>query len=147
LNILSIDMGTKTLVATRNNPAPALLINGGERIVLDQVSNPIGLYRATRPIITEITLSESLTACVFTDGLVHAGDRYGQPIDTPDIFFELAGDLNFSPQKIADRLLQSAVTLDKGRPTDDISVVVLKVVSIPESDAVRRMNVRLPLMD
>ncbi len=147
LNILSIDMGTKTLVATRNNPAPALLINGGERFVLDQVSNPIGLYRATRPIITEIPLSESLTACVYTDGLVHAGDRYGQPIDTPAIFFELACDPNLSPQKIADKLLTSAVALDQGRPTDDISVVVLKVVSIPELDAVRRMSVRLPLMD
>jgi serine phosphatase RsbU (regulator of sigma subunit) len=49
-----------------------------------------------------------------------------------------------SPQVIADDLLEQALKLDRGRPTDDISVVVIKVNSY-QGDPVRRMTVRLPL--
>jgi hypothetical protein len=49
-----------------------------------------------------------------------------------------------SPQAIADTLLAEAVNLDEGRPTDDISVVVLKVLK-RQGDNVRRMTVRLPI--
>ena len=45
---------------------------------------------------------------------------------------------------IADDLLKDAMTLDRGRPVDDISVVVIHV-SGQKSDAVRRMAVRLPI--
>jgi len=49
-----------------------------------------------------------------------------------------------SPQAIADALLAEAVNLDEGRPADDISVVVLKVLK-RLGDEVRRMTVRLPM--
>jgi hypothetical protein len=48
------------------------------------------------------------------------------------------------PQDLADALLAHAVNLDESRPADDISVVVLKVVT-NGNDQVRRMSVRLPL--
>ncbi len=48
------------------------------------------------------------------------------------------------PQSIADELLAHAVSLDEGRPADDISVVALKVTS-RVGDHVRRMSVRLPI--
>jgi len=40
--------------------------------------------------------------------------------------------------------LAEAVALDEGRPADDISVVVLKVLK-RSGDDVRRMMVRLPI--
>jgi serine/threonine protein phosphatase PrpC len=49
-----------------------------------------------------------------------------------------------TPQAIADELLAHAVSLDDGRPADDISVVVLKVTP-RVGDQVRRMGVRLPI--
>jgi hypothetical protein len=49
-----------------------------------------------------------------------------------------------SAQFIADTLLANALKLDRGRPSDDISVVVLRVMSMT-GDEVRRMTVRLPL--
>jgi serine/threonine protein phosphatase PrpC len=49
-----------------------------------------------------------------------------------------------SPQFIANSLLENALNLDQGRPTDDISVVVMRVMS-RKGDDVRRMSVRLPL--
>src|SRR5512139_4001398 len=51
LNIISIDQQTRTLVITRNNPAPAYICLHGVISTLDESSIPIGLYRDTRPVI------------------------------------------------------------------------------------------------
>jgi len=47
-------------------------------------------------------------------------------------------------QQLADRLLQRALDLDNGRPRDDISVLVLRIVD-RAGDGVRRMTLRLPV--
>jgi len=80
----------------------------------------------------------------FTDGLSHAGERSGHPMDIPGSFQQLIDEENPSPDWIADSLLREAVRLDDERPVDDISVVVIHV-SEYNGDAVRRMNVRFPL--
>jgi serine phosphatase RsbU (regulator of sigma subunit) len=144
LNILSVDNQTRTLVITRNNPAPALIAKNEEIGVLDEESLPIGLYRGTRPVINELALEEGLTTVVYTDGMVHAGSRYGQSIDVVTGLLALLENEDPSPQFIADSLLENALTLDRGRPSDDISIVVLRVMS-RTGDEVRRMTVRLPL--
>ena len=145
LNILSVDNQTRTLVITRNNPA-ALLIAKDEVIkVLAEPCLPIGLYRGTRPLISEVDLEPGLTALVFSDGLVHAGDRYGQSMDVPTSLQALLDGEDPSAQMIADSLLEHALRLDRGRPSDDVSVVVLRVKSYT-GDEVRRMTVRLPLV-
>jgi hypothetical protein len=45
---------------------------------------------------------------------------------------------------LADGLLEQALALDQGRPHDDISVLVLRVLD-REGDGVRRLAVTLPL--
>lgn len=145
LNILSVDMHTGTLVITRNNPVPAYLAQDCEISRLEEESQPVGVYRDTRPLITELPLAAGITAVVFSDGLIHAGSRTGQKLDIPTCLEVLLDDEDPSPQFIADSLLDSAVKLDQGRPVDDISVVVLHVTS-HTGDEVRRMSVRLPLI-
>lgn len=144
LNILSVDNQTKTLVITRNNPAPVIVINNEQLISLEDESLPIGLYRGTRPVINELDLEYGLTTVVFSDGLVHAGSRYGDSLDVKTCLAALHENEEPAPQFIADSLLISALNLDQGRPSDDISVVVMRVMS-PAEDEVRRMTVRLPL--
>jgi serine phosphatase RsbU (regulator of sigma subunit) len=144
LNILSVDNQTRTLVITRNNPAPALIAKNEDIGVLDESSLPIGLYRGTRPVINELALEPGLTTVIFTDGMVHAGSRYGQSMDVQTCLQALLENEDPSPQFIADSLLENALNLDRGRPSDDISVVVLRVMS-RSGDDVRRMTVRLPL--
>jgi len=144
LNILSIDRQTRTLVISRNNPAPVLLARGENVKALDEPSNPVGLYRDTRPVICEMSLEPGITVVMYTDGLVHAGSRSGERMDVPTCLQALLDDEDPSPQTIADELLETACKLDEGRPADDISVVVLRVTS-HDGDLVRRMNVRLPL--
>ena len=144
LNILSVDKQTNTLVITRNNPAPVLLAVKDNLQNLDSPSKPVGLYRDTRPDISEISLEADLTAVVFSDGLVHAGSRSGQSLDLSASLGELVKGKDPSAEVIADELLQLALNLDQSRPVDDITIVVLRVTSAP-GDIIRRMSVRLPL--
>ena len=160
LNILSADMQTRTLVVTRNNPAPVLVHAGGRLIRLEEESIPVGIYRGTRPVVTELPLEVGMTVIMFTDGMVHAGVRYGLRLEMEAVLQRLyraqadeedeenPDDQVASPptaEHIAEALLQEALRLDQGRPTDDISVVVLQVVPHREETRVRRMLVRLPL--
>jgi serine phosphatase RsbU (regulator of sigma subunit) len=144
LNILSVDQQTNTLVITRNNPAPAILSIQENVKWLDEPSIPIGLYRDTRPVINEIPLQPGIMAVAYTDGLVHAGERTGQGMDTIAWLEDLLEDESPSPQYVADALLEQALRLDQYRPSDDISVVVLSIQK-RSGDDVRRMTVRIPL--
>ncbi len=148
LNIVSVDLQTSTMVITRNNPLPVIIATGGEICAFDDDCNPIGIYRDTRPLINELPIELGLTVVFFTDGMAHAGSRSGENLDIKTLVQSLLdedtdeGDV--SPQAIADALLAHAVQLDHGRPVDDISVVVMRVVR-KKRDAVRRMTVNLPL--
>jgi serine phosphatase RsbU (regulator of sigma subunit) len=144
LNIVSIDQQTQTLVMTRNNPAPALIAIQDRIQVLDEPCHPIGFYRDTRPVITEVALVPGLVAVVFSDGLVHAGDRCGEHLDVVAYLQTLLEEESPFPQLIADSLLNHALRLDEYRPVDDITVVVVGVLKFI-GDEVRRMTVRLPL--
>lgn len=148
LNIVSIDMQTDTMVITRNNPVPVIIATPDEICAFDDECNPIGLYRGTRPLISELPLEPGLKIVVYSDGLVHAGSRSGESIDIKSFLQTLFED-EFDeeaarPQEIADALLTHAVMLDRGRPVDDISVVVVQVTS-QKTDSVRRMMVELPI--
>ncbi|MFC2053317.1 SpoIIE family protein phosphatase [Chloroflexota bacterium] len=144
LNIISIDRPTQTMVITRNNPAPALLIERDNISPLNEPSKPVGLYRGTRPNITEVALKSGIIGIVYSDGLVHAGARHGGSMDVGAYLHGMLENELPSSQLIADSLLNHALSLDQNRPIDDISVVVVQVM--PHSgDDVRRMMVRLPL--
>lgn len=144
LNIISVDLQTGTVVLTRNNPAPFFIARGERVDCIETASAPIGVSRSVRPVISEIPIEPGLTIVVYTDGLVHAGKRIGQPMDVCTSFQAMLEDQDPPPQEIADALLNEAVRLDEGRPVDDISVVVLRVMQ-RQGDDVRRMTVRLPI--
>jgi len=144
LNILSADLQTGTLVITRNNPAPLVISYGNKIKLLSEESDVVGLKRDTRPSISEIPLETGLTVVAFTDGLVHAGSYFGDSMDiTTCVKVELE-DENPSPSKIADSLINHALKLDRGRPRDDISIIVLRVTPAG-NDMIRRMSVQLPI--
>jgi serine phosphatase RsbU (regulator of sigma subunit) len=144
LNIISIDRQTQTMVITRNNPAPVVIALNEDVRMIDEASLPVGLYRNTRPIITEVPLQAGLTVVVYSDGLVHAGERCGESLDVTTCLKVLLEDETPSPQLIADSLLEQALKLDENRPVDDISIVVVSVLQ-SAGDDVRRMSVRLPI--
>jgi serine phosphatase RsbU (regulator of sigma subunit) len=144
LNIASVDLRSGTLVLTRNNPAPIYICRGELLDVIDEESIPLGTSRNVRPLITEIAIEPGLIIVISTDGLTHAGERRGLPMDVGATIGSVLEDQDPGPQRLADSLLAEAVSLDEDRPADDISVVVLKV-SARVGDNVRRMSVRLPI--
>jgi serine phosphatase RsbU (regulator of sigma subunit) len=144
LNIASLDMHTKSIVLTRNNPSPVLVALGDEVNELGGESKPIGNHRNSRPLISEMPIKSGLTVVFFTDGLIHAGERRGTSMDTRALLTSLLKKGESSAQSIADALLAEAIQLDERRPADDCSVVVFRVLPLSGDDA-RRMNVRLPI--
>ncbi len=144
LNIVSVDLETSTVVLTRNNPAPFFIAHNDSVDCISVPSSPIGISRSVRPVITEVPLEVGLTIAIYTDGLVHAGERVGRPMDVCTSLKAMLEEQDPSPQEIADALLGEAIRLDNNRPCDDISVVVLKVLA-RSGDDVRRMTVRLPI--
>ena len=144
LNIASLDLHSGTIVLTRNNPAPIFICRDEHVDRLIEESIPLGTSRNVRPLITEVAIEPGLSIVIYTDGLTHAGDRRGQPMDVAGTIRSILEDQDPTPQQLADSLLAQAVSLDDNRPADDISVLVLKVAA-RDGDQVRRMTVRLPI--
>ncbi len=144
LNIASVDLHTDTIVLTRNNPATVFVARGENIDCLDAESQPLGTSRDIRPVITEMELEPGLTVIIYTDGLMHAGERKGLPMDVCQVIRSLIEDQEPAPQELADALLAHAISLDDGRPADDISVLVLQVHPLT-GDGARRMTIRLPI--
>ena len=145
LNILSIDLSSQTMVITRNNHAPAILIEDQQIRVLDEDVDPVGVRRGIRPSITEIPLKVGLTAIIFTDGLIHAGARSGTTFDVLEFVRMLNEEGPPNPKEWADRLLNRAVELDQGRPADDISVLIAAALPRDGNGETRRLLARMPL--
>jgi serine phosphatase RsbU (regulator of sigma subunit) len=143
LNILSADLQTSTLVIARNNPTPVFVANHDKIQCLNSESRPIGTSRNIKPAITEIPLEAGITIVMYTDGVFYAGDRYGQQLDICTMLNSLIDDQDPPAQTIADMLLNQAIQLDQGRPNDDMSIAVLKVLA-QDTEPIRRMTVRLP---
>ena len=144
LNVASVDLHSKTIVLTRNNPVPVFICRGEQIDSHNEESISLGTSRNVRPVITEIGLEAGLTIVIFSDGISHSGERRGQPMNVAEAIRSVLEDQDPPPQQLADMLLAHAVRLDDNRPADDISVLVLKV-SARNGDDVRRMNVRLPI--
>lgn len=144
LNIASVDLQSRTIVLTRNNPAPVFICRGERIDCLTDESIPLGTSRNLRPLITEVAIEPGVIIVIYTDGLTHAGKRRGTPMDVCETIGSVLEDQDPGPQTLADTLLAHAVRLDDNRPADDISVLVVKVTS-RVGDDVRRMSVRLPI--
>jgi len=144
LNIASIDLHSNTIVLARNNPAPTFICSEDRIDALSEDCEPLGTSRNVRPVITELAIEPGLTIIIFTDGIIHAGERRGQPMNVGETIRSIIEDQDPTPEQLADSLLAHAISLDDNRPTDDISVLVLKVSPHTGDDA-RRMSVRLPI--
>lgn len=147
LNILSIDLVSKTFVISRNNAAPVLVYTQADgHILLDQPSKSVGVNRNTKPVITELPLLVGTIIVVFTDGLRHAGEWSGRNGYDPEASFKEMVEVGITaPRTIADSLMAGALVKDKGRPKDDISVLVTAVLPATADAKIRRMDVHLPL--
>jgi hypothetical protein len=145
LNILSVDILSKTFVISRNNPAPVVVHTAEQGLYLiDEPSNVVGVQPYVKPNITEIPLLAGTMIVVFTDGLIHAGSPAGAgQLDPRAAVAELIA-AGLDAGRVVDGLLAQALALESGRPRDDISVMAVAAVA-RSGDEVRRLSGRLPL--
>ena len=145
LSILSVDLVSRTLVISRNGHCPVVLINGRGTRLLDEPSEPVGIHAYVKPVIEEVPIEVSTTVVVATDGLWSAGARYHERMDVLALVERLHREHRGDARAIADAILAEALALDRGRPNDDISVLVVCVVAEGPADGARRLDVSFPL--
>jgi serine phosphatase RsbU (regulator of sigma subunit) len=144
LNIASVDLASRTLVLSSNSHCPIVLCQGDELRLLDEPSEPVGVHRGTKPLITEVPLASETIVVIYTDGLAVAGERRGQPLDIPKRVAELVGR-KLNAHEIAQSLLDSALQADDQRPADDISILVLSITALEVGNEARWLRVSMPL--
>ena len=145
LDIVSVDLSTRSVLFTRNSEVPMVLVQDGNVQEVDDSGGRIGLYMHTRPRVLEFPCNEGLSAVIVTDGVAGAGNRsrngnFGLA-DVVESSFAQAE----TAQEIADRILALAVDADGGRPADDMTVLVLKLGPGADSQPVRRMSYSIPI--
>ncbi len=145
LTIISADTNHQQLVISRNSNCPVLVIGGGERLVLDQETQPIGTQRMIKPHIRQFDLSEQRTVVAFSDGILSAGRSAGAACEAGALLEKAESLAGRDCEAISGGMLQWAVERDQGRPSDDISVVALKIAARGEGRDTREMTVRYPL--
>ena len=145
LDLVSVDLKTRTIVVTRNADSPLLLLNDGKIQVIPVDSGPIGRYQWTKPSVSQFPLSAGLRVVLFTDGIPHSGRRAVlPPIDFEAMGKDLAAPCD-SSQAIADAILDYALGRDQGRPGDDMAVVVLSIREGDSDMPIRRLQAQFPL--
>lgn len=154
LTLISVDLETRTLVISRNSRCPVMLADertGTDALAgwqaLSDPAEPVGVQVRARPVIVELPLQAGQTVIAFTDGLLHAGSRLGERLDPIQVVGTLGCPPNCPAMRVADQLLGSALTLDEGRPVDDVTVVVVQILECTdiESPEIRRMTVSFPV--
>ncbi|MCX7623846.1 MAG: serine/threonine-protein phosphatase [Thermomicrobium sp.] len=144
LDIVSVDLASRTLVVTRNSEAPLLLARDGDLQVIAATGGRIGLYRHTRPSVSQWPLETGLTVVLASDGVAHAGQRWREALDLPATAARVLVD-DPGAQELADALLAAAIAADRGNPQDDMTVVALRLRAGGARQPIRRLALSLPL--
>lgn len=145
LDMLSVDMKTRTVVVSRNADSPMLVRDRDGCRVVPVDSGPIGLYQWTKPAVTELPMAPGTTIALFTDGIPHSGRRTGQP----PIDFETLIGVTMKPGnsalETAEALLQTAIERDSGRPGDDMAVIAVSIIEEEAEMLLRRMSAQFQM--
>jgi serine phosphatase RsbU (regulator of sigma subunit) len=145
MDLLSVDMKTRTVVITRNAEAPMLIMQGNSIRTEEVETGPIGRYQFTKPTVRELPLLADLAVVLFTDGITHSGRRARlEPIDLPQFAERHLRPLD-TAQAMADCLLDHAIERDQGRPGDDMAVVALRIANRNDDGMIRRMQAQFPM--
>ena len=143
--IVSADLATRTLVISRNTHCPAIVCAGGTYREIAAPSEPIGIHRRTKPAITEIDLLPNSLVVAYSDGFEAARRADNSPLDLRGLLTAVCHEQE-PAQSIADWLLHEALAREDGRPRDDISILVMSVLSEPPDGGIRRLSVSIPVL-
>lgn len=141
--MLSADLSSRTIVISRNSHCPVLIKQNGRVQILADTVNPIGFHQFMKPVIHEISLEEDTVLLTFTDGVLHAGRKYGRQLDISVLASMLEKTDAVHSRMLADEVFDLAMSLDEGRPADDMTLLVMGVHGSHDS-RVGRLRVSYP---
>lgn len=145
LDMLSIDMKTRTIVVSRNADSPMLIRDRDGIQVVPVDSKPIGLYQWTKPAVTELPTEPGMMIALFTDGISHSGRRANLP---PIDFHEMARETmppGAPARETAEAILHKALERDANRPGDDMAVIVVSIAEQEADMLMRRMSAQFQM--
>ena len=145
LQLLSVDLQTRSIVISRNTRCPVLCSQQGKLMILNEESEPIGIHPNTKPVIVEMKLQAGIHIIAYTDGTAEAGAGGPGQLDLAQFVMQAARD-QLPAQELADQILNAALIADSGRPNDDISIVALCVLAHDVPTAARRLSVYFPIV-
>jgi serine phosphatase RsbU (regulator of sigma subunit) len=144
LNILSVDFVSGTILMSRNNPTPFFVLTPQGLRDYNEPSEPIGLCAMTKPVITEHPVEPYTYIVMFTDGLLRAGEQFGEDIELINYLSRWPAAEGREPEVLTETLLRRALELDRGQPADDISIVTLAILADQEQSHIRRLRLSVP---
>ncbi|MFO7698383.1 MAG: SpoIIE family protein phosphatase, partial [Anaerolineae bacterium] len=144
LQMVSVDLATRSLVISRNARCPSFIWSGDELQVLEDDSEPIGIRENTKPRIVELPLVPWCYVIQCTDGLPLALDGQATEGHLRALLVRLLPERP-DAQCLADALLAAALQAEARRPRDDISVLVIAVLPDVAEDGIRRLSARFPV--
>ncbi|MCG8352966.1 MAG: SpoIIE family protein phosphatase [Chloroflexales bacterium] len=144
LNILSVDFVSGDILMSRNNPAPFFVINTQGLHTYNDPALPIGLHAMTRPVISGLPIEAYTYVVLFTEGLLHAGERFGEDMELSNYLAGWPAAEGRRSEELTEDLLQRALELERGQLAQDIGIVTLAVLPANRHDNVRRMRVAVP---
>jgi len=146
LQMVSIDLSTRTLVISRNSHCPPVLYQEGVGHLLDAPSQVLGIYARTKPVVVEAPVTAGTYLVAYTDGVMEAGGVGSRALD-PLALVSAEAPRGPTAQELADLVLGRALEADSHRPHDDMSVLVVAVLAAPVAYGIRRMSLVVPLDD
>lgn len=144
LNILSVDFSSRNVLMSRNNPAPFYVLTPRGMRTYNEPSTPIGLQAMSKPVITELPLEVYTYVVLFTEGLLRAGERFGDDMDMSNYLAGWPAARGHSPEELTEDLLQRALELEHGQFTQNVSIVTLAILPTQRRDSVRRLRMSVP---
>jgi len=145
LTIISADLSDQTIVISRNTNCPVIVQSDSELTIIDDKTSSIGTEKVSRPSISQVEMKPGLLVIAFTDGILNAGEWYGNQWDLREIISHIKDASVGSTVSTAYYLLQKAIAADEEKPKDDMTVACLSILPYGASHRIRRMIVSMPL--
>jgi serine phosphatase RsbU (regulator of sigma subunit) len=144
LDILSVDLKTGTVVITRNSETACYARTDDGSEISAGAERPLGIHPRTRPWAAEIAIGPGVRVILVSDGITNSGRRAGLPsLDLATVSANAGPEATAA--EIANLVLGEAITRDRDKPADDMSVVALTLPEHEQTTLVRRMGVEVPL--
>ncbi len=127
LDIAIFDLFTGNMEIVKNGSCPTFVKNNKDVQLIKSLSLPAGIIDNIDLVTYDRDLEEGDIVVMCTDGVIDSNSEYNnKEMWVRDILSQIETD---DVQKIADIILQEAVDNNLGKPKDDMTVIVTKLIT------------------